>query len=134
KSNAPPMLPSVHTYTDDALGTLDAVGVSHAISSGRISPAEARQAALARAEGVDSRLRAIAHIDYRTSECRDPEFKDPARTDPLAGVPTFVKDNTHVAGLPARSGSAAVPATPANADAAATRTVRATGLSILGMS
>src|SRR5699024_2412268 len=125
-SLAPTVLPSIHAYTDDALGTLDAVGVTHAITSGQISAAEARTAAIARAGRVDPRLRAIATM----GRIPPPESADGA----LAGVPTFVKDNTAVAGLPARSGSDAVPATPQRADAAVTTTLRASGLQILGMS
>lgn len=120
------MLPSIHAYSDDALGTLDAVGVTHAIADARISATEAHDAALARAASVDSRLRAIAHLIPQSA----PQTPQGA----LGGVPTFVKDNTRVAGLPARSGSHAVPTSPARTDAAVTATIRATGMGILGIS
>lgn len=124
------MLPSIHAYSDDALGTLDAVGVAHAIGHGQISAAEARDAALDRAKNVDSRLGAIATLAAQSA----PSSAWQSRPGALSGVPTFVKDNTHVAGLPARSGSNAVPDRPARADTAVTTTLRATGLNILGIS
>ena len=55
-------------------------------------------------------------------------------TGRLAGVPTYVKDNTDVAGLATRQGSRAMPDVPAAADAPFTTQLRAAGLVPLGKS
>jgi amidase len=52
----------------------------------------------------------------------------------FAGVPTFVKDNTDIAGLPTRQGSAAIPAYPAAATNAFARQFLAQGFVVLGKS
>ena len=49
----------ISAFTNDALGTLDAVGVAEAIATGKISAAEATEAAIARAEKVNGTLNAI---------------------------------------------------------------------------
>ena len=43
----------ISAFTDDALGTMDAVAVAEAIASGKISAQEAAEAAIARAEKVN---------------------------------------------------------------------------------
>ena len=120
----------VHAFTNDALGDLDAVGVADAIRAGDISAHEAAEAAVARAEQVDPALNAFVVRDFERG-------LDQASNPPpgrLSGVPTVVKDNTHVAGLPTRQGSEAVPATPAEADDEFTTQLRGTGLVVLGKS
>ncbi|HET6165246.1 MAG TPA: amidase [Marmoricola sp.] len=108
----PPPGPSVHAFRDDALGDHDAVGLAAEIREGRVSAAEAVDAAIARAELVDPTLGAIAAESF-----------DRARTQAgdlgsgfFAGVPTFVKDNTDVGGLPTQHGTSAFRAEPAVAD------------------
>lgn len=119
----------VHAFADDALGDLDAVGVAEAISAGRISAAEAVDAAIARVAVVEPQLNGIVTPDFERARS--------AATTPrggvFGGVPTFVKDNTAVAGLPTRHGSAAVldPA-PAAADDPFTTQLLSTGAVSLG--
>ena len=52
----------------------------------------------------------------------------------LAGVPTFIKDNVDVAGLPTNHGSAAFSARPAKKDSPFVTQYRSLGLTILGKS
>ncbi len=118
----------VHAFSDDALGDLDAVGVADAIRSGAISAREATEAAIARAEQVDPALNALVVRDFERA--LDQSAEPPA--GPLSGVPTVVKDNTDVAGLPTRQGSEAIPARDALADAEFTTQMRGTGLVVLG--
>lgn len=120
----------VHAFADDALGELDATGVAAAIESGEITSLEAVDAAIARAEDVNERVNAIQTTDF-----------DRARTiaqNPSAGVfsgvPTFVKDNTDVAGLPTDHGSLAIHSHPATRNAAYTDQFLSTGLISLGKS
>src|SRR4051795_8174162 len=94
----PPPRSPVHAFADDALGEHDAVGLAAEIRAGRVSASEAVEAAIARAAVVDPVLGAIA------VECFDRARRDaqgPA-SGSFAGVPTFVKDNTDVAGLPSQ--------------------------------
>src|SRR5881409_1803601 len=115
----------VHAFTDDALGDHDAVGVAELIRTGAISVAEATEAALARAERAGA-LNAVAHLGF-----------DPARPlpdGPLYGVPTFVKDNVDVRGMPTGHGTAAFTAQPAARDGRFARQFLSTGMAVLGKS
>ncbi|ULQ45538.1 amidase [Flagellatimonas centrodinii] len=118
-----------HAFRDDALGDDDAVGLAARIASGEISAAEACEAAIARAEGMAA-LNAIAHPDF--------EGARRVATRPVqgvfAGVPTFIKDNVDVAGLPTGHGSAAVTPRPAKGDGPYVRQYRAQGFVNLGKS
>ena len=107
--NEPPRPRTVDTTTDDALGTSDATDLVARLARREVSPAELRAAAMARARAANPHLNAIAHW-----------FDDPVRTEvvvaddaPLAGIPTFIKDNEEVAGFPTTQGSRAVPDVPA---------------------
>jgi amidase len=102
----------VHAFTDDALGEHDAVGLAIEIREGRVSPGEAVEAAIARAEAVGPALGAIAATAYEHAR----EQAARRQGGLLAGVPTFVKDNTDVAGLPSQHGTGAFRARPAVAD------------------
>lgn len=118
----------VHAFGDDALGDLDSVGVAAAIAAGDISAREATQAAVDRVAMVDPMLNAVQHPDIE----RALASSDRPAPGVLSGVPSFVKDNTDVAGLPSDQGSLAVRARPATADAAFTEQFRSTGLGVLG--
>jgi amidase len=124
------MTSRVHAFADDALGDLDSVGVAAAIAAGDISAREATEAAIARAERVNPSLNAIQLPDFEralaTSTTPAPGL--------LSGVPTFVKDNTDVAGLPSNHGSLAVKARPARASAPFTDQLLSAGLTVLGKS
>lgn len=94
----------VHAFTDDALGDHDAVGLAAAIASGDISARDAAEAAIARAEAVNPALNALALRDFD----RALATTDRPPTGVFAGVPTFIKDNTDLSGLPTGHGSMAV--------------------------
>ncbi|RMI34336.1 amidase [Nocardia stercoris] len=91
----------VHCFIDDALGDLDALGVATRIRSGEVSRAEVLEAAIARVRQVNPQLNAVAFEAFERARGQA------AAAGPFAGVPTFVKDNTDVAGMPTRHGSAA---------------------------
>jgi amidase len=126
----PPDPTPVHAFGDDALGEHDAVGVAAEIREGRVSPAEAVTAAIARAEAVDPQLGAIAAESF--DRARDRATRPGAPF--FAGVPTFVKDNTDVAGLPSQHGTSAFRARPAVADGDFARTFFRLGPVNLGKS
>ncbi|AXT86754.1 amidase [Aeromicrobium sp. A1-2] len=124
------MTTRVHAFGDDALGDLDAVGVAVAIAAGEISAREATEAAIARAERVNPALNAIQHPDFDRAR----SAADRPATGAFSGVPTFVKDNTDVAGLPTDQGSLAVNSRPAVANAPFTDQFLSAGLTVLGKS
>ena len=119
----------VHAFGDDALGHLDAVGVSEAIESGRVSRAEVVEAAIARTEAVNAALNGLAHKAFQRARA---QAAAPPRAGLFSGVPTFIKDNVDVAGLPTMRGTDAWPPRPAEADGDFTQMYLATGVTPLG--
>jgi len=119
----------VHSFGDDALGDLDAVGVARAIASKQASALEMLDAALARIDAVNPTLAAIAEDDRERARAR---AASNSFSGAFAGVPSAIKSNTAVAGLPTRYGSAATSAEPAAADAPFTGEFVGTGVNVLG--
>jgi len=117
----------ISSFTDDALGEHDATAVARLVRRGDLSADEVAQAAIARAQAVDPQLDAVAVASY------DRPRLGP-RDGALYGVPTFVKDNTDVAGLPTNHGTAAFVARPAAHDGRYARQYLSTGLTVLGKS
>lgn len=99
RPGSPP--PRVHSFRDDALGSSDTVDLLARLRAGEVSAQEVAAAALSRARDLDDAVNAVVcWVDDPTP--------DPERADaPLWGVPTFVKDNEALAGLPTRDGSRA---------------------------
>ena len=116
--------PRVCAVRDDALGEHDAVGLVEAVHTRQVTAAELVAAAIDRARSVDPALHAVV------AWAADPT---PA-AGPFAGVPTFIKDNEAVAGLPSRSGSRATSARPVAQSSAFVERWHDLGLSILGTS
>jgi len=102
----------VHAFTDDALGEHDAVGLAEEIRAGRVSALEAVEAAIARVMKVDPELNGMVVADFDRARARAAR---PGKNF-FAGVPTFVKDNSDVQGLPTQQGCSAYTAPPAKAD------------------
>lgn len=119
----------VHAFGDDALGELDAVGVVDAIKSGRVSRGEVVEAAIARTESVNPALNGLA---YKAFDRARAEAANPPRDGFFSGVPTFVKDNVDVAGMPTMQGTDAWAPRPAPADGDFARLYLSTGLNALG--
>ncbi|QGV81992.1 amidase [Streptomyces ficellus] len=116
---------TVHAFGDDALGEHDAVGLAGAVRRGEVSAAEVARDAAARVRAVEARLNAVqVHID-------DPA-PEPGAGGALAGVPTFVKDNTDFLGLPTGHGSAAFTPRGARRHAPFTRQFLSSGVTVLG--
>jgi amidase len=119
----------LHAFADDTLGAHDAVALAALIDKGEISAREACAAAIARAQHVGT-LDAVACEDYERALRR----ADAVAAGPFRGVPSFIKDNVDVAGLPTRHGSLAVPARPAKADGPFAQQYLAQGFVVLGKS
>jgi amidase len=120
----------VHAFADDALGALDAVGLVEALHAGEVSIPEVVEAAIARAEQVQPALNGIAFEAFARART---EAGDP-RPGYFAGVPTWVKDNVDVGGMPTMAGTDAWLATAAKRDGDFARMFLATGLVPLGKS
>ncbi len=118
----------VHAFTDDALGDLDTVGLVEALQSGEVSVPEVVDAAVARIEKVDGELGAMAYRAYGAARA---EAADP-RGGYFAGVPTLIKDNVDVAGMPTMQGTDAWLPRNSREDGDFARMYRATGLIPLG--
>jgi amidase len=120
----------VHAFSDDALGDSDAVGLVHRLQTGEVLPTEVVDAAIARVEQVNPQLNALAYaaFDRARAEAREP------RPGFFAGVPTFVKDNVDVAGMPTLQGTDAWLGVPRRLDGDFARMYLATGLLPLGKS
>jgi amidase len=119
----------VHAFGDDALGHLDAVGVAEAIQTGSVGRVEVVAAAIARTEAVNAALNGLAHSAFDRAQA---QAAAPARGGLFSGVPTFIKDNVDLAGLPTMRGTDAWPARPADVDSDFARMYLATGMTPLG--
>jgi amidase len=120
----------VHAFEDDALGELDAVAIAEAIKSGRLSRAEAVEAAITRTEAVNPALNGLAYQAF--DQARAKALERGSNGEFFAGVPTFVKDSVDVAGLPTMQGTDAWVPLASATDSDVTRLYLATGLISLG--
>jgi amidase len=118
----------VHAFGDDALGDHDAVGLAEEIRSGRVSRQEAVEAAVARTRLLDEVLNGLAADRFSSAVADARGVHDGF----FAGQPTFVKDNSDVAGLPTQQGTHAYVAEPAVADGDFARMFGMVGTTVLG--
>jgi len=117
-------------FDDDALGELDATAVAEAIRTGRVSRAEVVEAAIARTQKVNPQLNGLAYEAFDQARAR---AAAPTRYGGyFDGVPTFVKDNVAVEGMPTMEGTDAWRPRPERASGEFARTYLSTGLVALG--
>ncbi|OMC57298.1 amidase [Mycobacterium sp. IS-836] len=119
----------VHAFGDDALGDLDAVGLSAAIRAEWVSRADVIEAAISRTEAVNPVLNGLAHKAFDQARATAAGSR---ATGFFSGVPTFIKDNVDVAGLPTMRGADAWTPFDAVADGEFTRLYLVTGPTALG--
>lgn len=122
---------TVHAFTNDALGDLDATALAARLRSGEVSATEVAEAAIARARRMQPLINAI---ELESFEAALRAAQAAPRGGSFAGVPTFVKDNTDVQGLPTRQGSAAIPPHPAAGHGAFAKQYLSQGFTLLGKS
>lgn len=116
----------VDTTTDDALGGSDMVDLLRRLERREVSPAELREAAVSRAHAADAAVNAV------TAWVPEQRRAAPGESGPLAGIPTVVKDNEELAGLPTLQGSLAVRDDAARSDAPFVAQLRELGLDPIG--
>ncbi len=109
----------------------DAVGLAERIRAGELTAPEAVQTAIELAEQINPRINAIVCTDYEAALERAQSAD--TRTA-FGGVPTFIKDNENVTGLPTRQGSHSMPSHPVSKSSDFTRQLLASGLTHLGKS
>ena len=95
---------SAHAFTDD-LSRLDAVATAKLVRDKEVTPEEVVAAAIERSKAVSPELNAVAAEDYDRAIA---QAKQASSHGTFAGVPTFIKDGTDVAGLPTRQGTEAL--------------------------
>lgn len=120
----------ISAFTNDALGTLDAVGVTVAIGKGEVSVEEVTEAAINRAEKVNPALNAIVLKTYDDARNISGLNKDGM----LYGVPAFIKDNENLKGYPTQRGTGAYEALTEKKHSKYTRQFLSTGINCLGKS
>lgn len=118
----------IHAFTDDALGTLDAVGVADAIKNKEVSVQEVTEAAIRRMEKVEPQLQSVVLTTLEDAR----SLKGVNRNGRLYGVPAFVKDNSDLIGYPTQFGTGAFKARPAKKNAKFVDQMLSTGLNFLG--
>ncbi len=121
---------SIHAFSDDALGHHDATALATELRQGRVSVDEVWRAAQHRADKVAPFINAVAAV----SEPGPLPTQRTANSGRFAGVPTFIKDNTDVRGLPTGHGSAAITASVCKQDSPFAQQYLAQGFTCLGKS
>lgn len=121
----------VHAFGDDALGDSDAVGLTERVESGEVSPGELVEAAIARTEKVNPALNGLAYQAFDRARTRAGAGRA-SRGGFFDGVPTYIKDNVDVAGMPTMQGTDAWEPHPASADGDFAKLYLGTGLIPLG--
>jgi amidase len=120
----------VHAFTDDALADHDATALAALIADKEVSAVEVCKASVARAERVQRELNGVHHADYT----RATAMADGVADGVLAGVPTYIKDNVDVEGLPTNHGTAAFEGKPAKHDSPFVTQLRSLGVVVMGKS
>lgn len=118
----------IHAFSDDALGTHDAVGVADAIRKKEVSVQEVTEAAIRRMEKVEPQLQAV--VLTTLEEARN--LKGVNKSGRFFGVPTFVKDNNDIKGYPTQHGTGVFKAKLATKNGKFVDQMLSTGLNVIG--
>jgi amidase len=121
-----------HAFGDDALGDHDAVGLVEALRAGTVSAAELVDAAIARTEAVNPALNGLAYAAFDRARARARASRPYGGY--FDGVPSYIKDNVAVEGMPTMQGTDAWDPVPLPADGDFAKVFLATGLVPLGKS
>lgn len=111
-----------------------ALATAAAIRDGRLSVAEAVDAAIVRIEHLDADIDALAvpNFDQAYAAAKAMDESGPRDDQPLFGVPMTIKESFDVAGLPTTYGHTAYRERPAPCDALLVRRLKAAGAVIIG--
>ena len=120
---------TLHAFTDDALGTDDATALAERLQRGEISATNATEAAIARLQRVNPTLNGLVLNTY--AEARE-RANNKHFEGFFAGVPSLIKDNIDLRGLPTGHGSAAVGSKPMKKTSVLAKQYLAQGFNLLG--
>ena len=120
---------TLHAFTDDALGTDDATALAERLQRGDISTTDATEAAIARLQRVNPTLNGLVLDTY--AEARE-RANNKHFEGFFAGVPSLIKDNIDLRGLPTGHGSAAVGGKPMKKTSVLAKQYLAQGFNLLG--
>ncbi|WP_106849923.1 amidase [Blastococcus sp. Marseille-P5729] len=102
----------------DDVSYLSAAELSTAYAAGELSPVEATRGVLDRLHEVNDKINAFTAVldDYALDHARQSEerWRAGSPLSPIDGVPTSIKDNVPMAGLPCRRGSLTTDPGPAS--------------------
>ncbi len=118
----------VSAFCDDIISNMDAVEIAGHIAAGEIKASEAVEAAISRAKKVNPELNAIVTETFEDAL----EKAQTPLNDFFCGVPSFIKDNDEVKGVPTLQGSRAVAKNPSPESSAFVQQFLSTGLICLG--
>lgn len=121
---------SAFDFGDDALGDRDAVGLVDALRSGEVTATELIEGAIARTEAVNPTLNGLAYEAFDRARSRATQPRPYGGY--FDGVPSFLKDNVQVAGMPTMQGTDAWDPRPEKTDGPVARVFLSTGLVPLG--
>ena len=125
-----------HAFTDDALSQDDAVALHEKLQRKECDAATLLAAAYQRAQGINPKLSAIPYLaswDTLSQVLQKQEY--PQASPPFfQSIPSFVKDNIGVAGMPTGFGTKTFRARPEKRDSPYARQFGAMGLTALGKS
>ena len=119
-----------HAFCDDALADHDAVAIARLLKSKALSIQEVSEAAISRAKKVEPTINAIAAECFEKTLSQSSALGDSY----FSGVPTFIKDNMPVKGLPTHHGTNAIRAKPEKKHGPYTRQFMSLGFTVLGKS
>ena len=120
----------IHAFGDDALGDLDAVGLVEKLRAGEVSPHELVEAAIARTEAANPTLNGLAFEAFDRARARAKARRPYGGY--FDGVPSFIKENVAVEGMPTMQGTDAWDPRPMPSNGEFARVFLATGLVPLG--
>lgn len=118
----------VHAFSDDVMAGCDAVELAEMVKRKQVSAVELVEAAIARLDRVNGTLNAVEFPSFDVARAQAGR----SLSGVFAGVPSFIKDNTDIQGMPTRHGSSAVVPELANRDGAFARQFLAQGFTLLG--
>lgn len=119
----------LHAFSDDALGTDDATALAERLRKGHITTKDVTEAAIARLQRVNPVINGLALETF--TDARD-RANEGGFNGFFSGVPSLIKDNIDLAGLPTGHGSAAVGAKPMKKTSVLAKQYLAQGFNILG--
>ena len=95
----------LHAFSDDALGNDDATALAERLRGGHVSTREVTEAAIARLQRVEPSLHGLTLDTFDAARQR---AESKRFNGFFAGVPSLIKDNLDLRGLPTGHGSRAL--------------------------